>query len=191
MNWKKNGFFIEFGASDGITNSNTYLLEKDFSWKGVLCEPCLHFKEKLKINRNNILDFNCVWKKSHENIEFLEFNDREFSGIKKTQKKYKIFSKRKYKVKTISLNDLLKKHKSPNSIDYLSIDTEGSEYEILKAFDFKKYKISIITCEHNFSKDRDKIFNLLNRNGFQRMYEGISRWDDWYVNLHNIKFNND
>ena len=48
------------------------------------------------------------------------------------------------------------------NIDYLSIDTEGSEYEILKAFDFKKYKISIITCEHNFSKDRDKIFNLKN-----------------------------
>ena len=89
----------------------------------------------------------------------------------------------KYKVKTISLLDLLKKYKAPKYIDYLSIDTEGSEYEILKAFDFSKYRISVITCEHNFSNRRGKIFKLLNKNGYQRVFQGLSRWDDWYIKI--------
>ena len=39
LNWKRNGFFVEFGATNGFDLSNSYLLEKDFGWKGILCEP--------------------------------------------------------------------------------------------------------------------------------------------------------
>ncbi len=87
----------------------------------------------------------------------------------------------KYMVDTISLIDLLNQHNAPKDIDYLSIDTEGSEYEILNAFDFKKYKIKIITCEHNYTPNRDKINLLLTSNGYERKYETISNFDDWYV----------
>ena len=45
----------------------------------------------------------------------------------------------KYKVETISLNDMLELHNAPLIIDYLSIDTEGSEYEILSCLDFELY----------------------------------------------------
>ena len=48
---------------------------------------------------------------------------------------------KKYRIKTISLEDLLLKYNAPVVIDYLSMDTEGSEYEILSAFNFDKYKI--------------------------------------------------
>ena len=87
----------------------------------------------------------------------------------------------KYKVKTISLLDLLDINNAPKIIDYLSIDTEGSEFEILNAFDFQKYKFNVITCEHNFSPMRDKINKLLINKGYKRKLTTISKNDDWYV----------
>jgi hypothetical protein len=86
-----------------------------------------------------------------------------------------------YHVPSISLEDLLLSNNAPYHIDYLSIDTESSEYEILNAFDFSKYHNEVITCEHNFTKSRKKIYNLLVNNGYKRVYEGISQFDDWYV----------
>ena len=85
-----------------------------------------------------------------------------------------------YYTKTISLLDLLDKYNAPKTIDYLSIDTEGSEYDILSSFDFSKYKFKIITCEHNFTEQREKIFNLLTSKGYRRKYTDISNVDDWY-----------
>ena len=64
------------------------------------------------------------------------------------------------------------------NIDYLSIDTEGSEYEILKTFDFDKYKVKIITCECNYTPTRNKIYSLLSANGYQRKFTKFSQWDD-------------
>lgn len=81
------------------------------------------------------------------------------------------------------MNDLLIKHKAPKYIDYLSIDVEGSEYEILNAFDFNLYSIGVITVEHNFSAQREKIFTLLTSKGYKRKYENLSYWDDWYVKI--------
>lgn len=88
---------------------------------------------------------------------------------------------RKYKVNTISLLDLLMKHKASQKIDYLSIDTEGSEYEILNAFDFDAFDIKIITCEHNFTPMREKIFEFLTKHGYERKHVVASHCDDWYV----------
>ena len=89
----------------------------------------------------------------------------------------------KYQVSTISLNDLLEKYKSPRNIDYLSIDTEGSEFEILNSFNFDNYDIKIITCEHNFGENRDKIYTLLTSKGYERKFESVSLFDDWYVKI--------
>ena len=129
------------------------------------------------------MDFRCVWKTSGESLDLIVPSEPEFSKIStlKNQKKLKV--EQLEKVETISLIDLLKTHNAPRNIDYLSIDTEGSEYEILKAFDFSKYRISVITCEHNFSNRRGKIFKLLNKNGYQRVFQGLSRWDDWYIKI--------
>ena len=85
-----------------------------------------------------------------------------------------------YQVNTISLVDLLKKYNAPKVIDYLSIDTEGSEFQILSQFDFDAYQFRVITCEHNFTKSREKIYDLLTSKGYVRQYIGLSKWDDWY-----------
>ena len=63
----------------------------------------------------------------------------------------------------------------------MSIDTEGSEFEILNALDFNSYDISIITVEHNFTPKREKINSLLISKGFKQVSNEFSKFDDWYV----------
>lgn len=182
-NYKKNGFFVEFGATNGLDLSNTHLLEKEFSWKGILAEPAKKWHEKLKENRKCTIETTCVWNKSDAEIEFYEGEVGELSTIDefRNSDSHNRQNGKTYKVKTISLVDLLKKYNAPNEIDYLSIDTEGSEYDILANFNFSDYKINVITVEHNYTKMREKIYTLLTQNGYVRKYENLSLFDDWYV----------
>ena len=87
-----------------------------------------------------------------------------------------------YTVETVSLGDLLREHSAPETIDYLSIDTEGSELEILEAFDFQDYRFLAITVEHNHvQENRERIKNLLESKGYVNVLGNFSRWDDWYL----------
>jgi hypothetical protein len=80
-------------------------------------------------------------------------------------------------VTTVSLDEFLRKHNAPRTIDYLSIDTEGSEYEILKSFPFDQWEIRLITVEHNFTPIRASIRELLTAKGYVCRE---AQWDDWY-----------
>jgi FkbM family methyltransferase len=182
---KHGGFFVEFGATNGIDLSNTYALEKCHAWNGILAEPAACWHEALRRNRNCRLDFRCVWDRDNEQLQFNQVADAELSTVNsfsasdlhaKTRREGSV-----YTVGTVSLNSLLAENNAPKQIDYLSVDTEGSELKILSAFDFRNYKISVITVEHNYTKDREEIYSLLRSNGFIRRFEIFSQWDDWYV----------
>ena len=58
--FKRGGYFVEFGATNGIDLSNTYLLEREFGWTGILAEPATAWHEALQRNRNAIIDTDCV-----------------------------------------------------------------------------------------------------------------------------------
>jgi hypothetical protein len=105
---------------------------------------------------------------------YLSETHRSISGLSRQSGKH-------YGVDTISLNDLLEQFNAPSRIDYLSIDTEGSELRILSSLDFQKYDIRIITVEHNGTQQREKIFSLLSSKGFVRKFQEFSLFDDWYV----------
>ena len=76
---------------------------------------------------------------------------------------------------------MLERHGAPRNMEYLSIDTEGSEYDILSQLDFDRYMFGVITCEHNFLPAREQIHRLLTSHGYVRKLEDISKFDDWYV----------
>ena len=183
---KTNGYFVEFGAGDGKYLSNSFLLEKEFGWTGILSEPNRWLFEHLRVNRPNaILEPSCVWTQTGEALEFNAVNDSYFSTINSftnsDHHSERRISGQKYSVQTISLFDLLQKYNAPSVIDFLSIDTEGSEFEILNTFDFSMYSFKAISCEHNFTSSRESIFELLTHNGYRRVHEGFSNHDDWYV----------
>ena len=185
LDFKTGGYFVEFGATDGVSFSNSNLLESEFGWNGILAEPARKWHRHLRANRNAHIETDCVWSRSGETLTFNEteiavlstidrFSDSDHHAKERTKGT-------RYTVNTISLDHLLEKHNAPRVIDYLSIDTEGSEYEILESFDFKKYRFRVITCEHNNTPNRQKIFELLSGHGYERKLTGVSQFDDWYV----------
>ena len=185
--FRKGLYYVEFGAADGVKGSNTFLLEDSFCWKGILAEPAKIWSEDLKLNRpNSNIELDCVWSDSNSKLIFNETPDAPgLSTVYEYRNSDLHHNSRKqskrYKVKTISLNDLLNKYNAPSHINYLSIDTEGSEFRILNSLDWDKYSFDVITCEHNYSPQREEIFKLLTTKGYKRIFESLSQYEDWYV----------
>jgi FkbM family methyltransferase len=182
LNYKKDGFFIEVGAGDGINFSNTYLLEKEFNWRGILIEPNKTFFEsclksrKCKVINKILLDGDKTELKFYEKISG-EFSHAEgFGNVSASEvKSY-------YSVEIINFDEIFDSKNVPEEIDFLSIDTEGSEAEILSSIDFSKYSPKVICIEHNFNKKNRVFFkkHLANK-GYKLTYTGVSRWDSWFV----------
>lgn len=179
------GFFVEFGAADGVALSNSWLLEQRLGWKGILAEPARCWHESLTRNRTCAIDTDCVWSLSGEQLDFDEVSAGELSTLSEFSQSdghaQARSDKMSYQVPTISLNDLLHRHGAPAEPDYLSIDTEGSEFAILKELDFARFHFKVITCEHNYTPMREQIRQLLESAGYRRKYLELSRFDDWYV----------
>jgi FkbM family methyltransferase len=179
------GYFVEFGATNGVDLSNTFILEKDFGWEGILCEPATSWHDDLKRDRDCSIDTRCVFTTSKEHVSFTETKIGELSSISSFVKGdgHSPLRKRlsRYEVETVSLLDLLVEHQAPTFIDFLSVDTEGSEYEILKSFNFDAYSFGLICVEHNFTPNRAKILSLLESQGYRQIHKELSEWDDWFV----------
>lgn len=147
--------------------------------------PARAWHAALKRKRDCIIDTDCVWRETGAGLVFNEVNAAGLSTIDDFTSADLYESDRadgrRYEVETASLMDLLERHAAPNVIDYLLIDTEGSEPDILAAFDFSAYDIRLIACEHNHTPKRNVLYSLLTENGFVRVMEQVSQFDDWYV----------
>lgn len=187
LNLKKNGNFIEFGACNGVYLSNTFFLEKKRNWRGILLEPArCYYKDLIKYRKKSIILNKIVSSCGQQKVNFNEsnFQYKDYSISNNLNKN------KNYKVETISLNDLIKLYKFKN-IDFVSIDTDGSEYDIIKSFDFKKVNIKVIIVEHNYSKKRKLIQNILTANNYINVFPEFSAHDDWFIleKIYNKKFN--
>lgn len=179
FNNKNDLYFIDIGANDGKTLSNTFLLEKKYNWKGICSEPLPSaFKQLIKC-RSVTCDNNAVFSKSGLSLEFSE--SELYSGITNFIDQW-IEAKKGNQiiVKTITLQSLLDNYNAPKIIQYLSLDTEGTELEILKSVDFSTYTFLYINLEHNYIEPRrSEMRTLLLNNGY--LYKGENKWDDDYI----------
>lgn len=174
---KKNGYFVEIGAHDGVNMSNTLLMENEFEWRGLCIEPNPRNYAKLVKARKCQKSPYAVYNVDDVEVDFMDDPKGGCSGIADTATgaKFPII-----KVKTKKLTTLLQKHNAPRFIEYLSIDTEGSEYDILAAHDFEKYRFGYICVEHNFiEENRVKIRKLLESKGYQ--FARTNHVDDEYI----------
>ena len=183
---------MEFGACDGIRFSNTYILEKAFGWEGILAEPGRNWSSQLAKNRQAHIDLRCVSSDDSMEVEFSEDSAAEFSSLSvfatHNHTGHRKKTRKIYKVKTVSLNTLLLDWNSPKVIEYISVDTEGGEIEILQEFPFAEWDVQFFSIEHNFTSNESKIDSLLQKNGYTRIFKDITLWDSWYIKNTNQKW---
>ncbi len=166
---KKDGVFIEIGAYDGIYISNSYFFEKYLGWKGICIEPIPEIYKKLRENRNCYCVQGCITDREGK-IPFLRVTGPEmFSGIVEkydpkhtavingVMEHYTGSSSETIYANAFLLNNLLETHNFYH-VDFLSIDTEGGELDILQSIDFEKFDIDVITVENNYYDPKYKDF---------------------------------
>lgn len=171
---KNYGRCIEIGAVDGVEYSNSYHFELN-GWDVLCIEPIPIHYEQLKKNRKLTLNY-AISSKNIDNAEFtsvvlnnntrtavsgMEIDHRLYEQIKKlgynpVQEKIKVTSKR--------LDWCIENYFNFDTIDFISIDTEGTELDVLKSFDVNKYNIKLLIVENNFNDP--EIEEFLNGKGW-------------------------
>jgi FkbM family methyltransferase len=179
----RNGRFAEIGAGDGTYLSNTWLLEKHFGWTGVLAEPNINFHPAIKSARTATLDGRAVCGTSRGSLPMLINSDfEELSTLVPDNADGGHRSGYYVDVDTVGVNQVLADASSEGSVNYLSIDTEGSEIDILESIDLHTYRPEVITIEHNDVSSRKRRFDeIICGHGYRRILRSASRFDAWYV----------
>ncbi|CAE7245929.1 unnamed protein product, partial [Symbiodinium pilosum] len=150
------GTFVEFGALDGTYHSNTNFFETTLGWHGALAEPSIHFQSELAQNRpksfalqgavcgksglRNFVDAPWPGLSGFEDT----YDPAVLEDMKQGRMWFNITSITPLKCHT--LQELLDMAKL-QEVDYMTVDTEGSELEILEAFPFDKYRVGLIQVE--------------------------------------------
>ena len=182
---KKNGYYVEIGANDGIAQSNTLQLELFHNWTGVLIEPVPVTFAKLQRNRskrrNHLERTACVgFDYEKESVELI------FSGLMTTPSRLesdisdaeshaargrafvkpaeKALAMQKILVPAMTMTEVLKRARAPKVIDFLSLDVEGAELEVIKGLDFSQYAIHWMLIE---SRDLARMSTFLEPLGYK------------------------
>jgi FkbM family methyltransferase len=181
------GIFVDIGAYDGVLYSNTLLFEK-LGWTGVCIEPLPSAFEKLKAARS-VVCVNCAVGDRAGSAPFVEVEmprpyELMYSGLKANFDEHhaRLIREHGQKQKTYDvtvrpLNEILSEH-GVRKIHYLSIDTEGSEWRILRDFDFAAFGVNVISAENN-ARD-DKLRRHLAQHGY-RFVRTFGGFDDLFA----------
>ena len=186
---KRNGYFIEMGAADGVFLSNTLFLEKKFGWTGLLVEPTRNFQRLVKNRPGCVSDNSCVASErkivnlfeaylltdsSEDTIMSIVRDDLDIKDYKTINDGHDLVCERAYQVNAVPLEEILLKHSVPKVVDYFSLDVEGQEYEVLKNFPFQEYTFMCLGVEcptvelHELLEKKGYIYIL--RKGCDDMY---------------------
>lgn len=174
----KNGFFVDVGAHDGISINNTLYFEINNNWTGINIEPIKTVFNKLIINRPNNINLNYAVCNNEGQSEFLcnigytemisglkhTFDNRHLNRLKK-ENKQKGSSTKIIKVCTKKMETIFDEN-NISHINYLSIDVEGAEFEVIKSINFDKVFIDVIGFENNYNDASIPIIKYLQNKNY-------------------------
>jgi FkbM family methyltransferase len=172
---RNGGYYVDVGSADGVEISNTYLLDR-MGWKGVCIDP---FPTNMQKRTCQVFE-QPVYSESGKKVQFRAAG--LLGGIDSDLGRYKksLSDEPLVDFVTATLDEILDKARAPNWIDYMNIDVEGAEYDVLRGFSFDRYQVGSWTIEHNFETEkRELIRKLMESKGYVR----VRSWevDDWYV----------
>ena len=181
----KNGFYVDVGAHDGISINNTLYFEKNNNWRGINIEPIKSVFDKLVINRPNNINLNCAVCNNDGETDFLcntgytemisgikdNFDIRHLDRLQRENIQYESITE-VIKVETKKLETILYEN-DISHINYLSIDVEGAEFEVIKSINFDKVFIDVIGFENNYNDVSLPIVEYLQNKGFIIIHKSL------------------
>jgi FkbM family methyltransferase len=181
---KRGGIFVDIGAYDGETHSNTLFFERSMGWTGLCVEPIDSVFAKLRTVRRAMCEQVCVADFEGE----AEFTETEVAGIDEKmlsgltghfdprhhQRIAYSRTRTRRMVSVTTLATLLERH-GLYDVDYCSVDTEGAELAILSTLDPERFRISLLTVENNY--DDDRLVRLME----EKNYELIGKLEQDYI----------
>ena len=158
--FKRGGYYVDIGSHDGKNHSNTYILDQ-MGWAGLCVEPFMTNMEKRTCSQQRT----ALGSKTRRQATFYGANNEigglaEFAGSPDHNEKWstQVQNLSKTKVDVETVRDVFTKHGVPAKIDYMSLDVEGAEVDILKAFPFDTHCVKFATIE--FNGDTRKAANI-------------------------------
>ena len=192
----RGGYFVELGAYDGISSSNTLSLERHYGWRGLCIEAGTDKFKRLVGNRPLCTNRLAVVGPEDDAVVFEHAHPSEQEvSWKPVQPEITGGDQRS----TTSMRTLLRSASAPSWIDFLSLDVEGGEEDVLQSWPWDEYSIGALTVEHNFEEPRrTRIRELLKHRGFHAVHHyetdavGCMQWterciprcpcvDDWFL----------
>jgi len=172
LNEQEDGFFVDIGAFDGVRCSNSVVFEEGYSWSGICVEPNPETFQELVKWRPHTRNFNIGMGNENGSLEFWKCGS--LSGFEKycsSEHKQRIINevggKDDVQIILVPIRNTTEflQEQNVTYIDYLSIDAEGGDLEIIKSIDFNQFDIKLISIEadHSF----EEIKNILQQNGFK------------------------
>jgi FkbM family methyltransferase len=174
------GVFLEVGGCDGVLYSNTKTLEDYFGFSGILIEPQPRYYNQLVQNRPNCENYNCAISSSKDSTFIGDNAEGGLVETLNTNVKDRFPWWKPYTVNNMKMSDILKNSRF-KYIDFMFIDVEGGELELLKTIDFKFDIFCIIVEAHSDTPEKNKLVgDLLGMNGFT--FKERQRGNEVYIN---------